>query len=127
MVTKMRGLVADLESEAHPLPLNAELRANNVYEIPVDPSPIEAARALYGQHIAPRVSMQHGSFRSRDLAFHVNRPDGWGSDISWWSRMMQTYRYFNRIFLKVSPRRALHRLIDIDGSSFTVRSLSRSR
>ena len=118
MATKMRGLVSGLSSEVHRLPLNAELRAHNVYEIPVDPSATEAARALYGQHIAPRVSERRGSFHSGDLALYVNRPAGWGSDISWWSADdAQTYRYFeSEFFLKVSLSEPLHRLIDIDST-----------
>ncbi len=118
MATKVRGLVSGLGSEVHRLPLNTGLQAHNVYEIPVDPSPIEAARALYGQHIAPRVSTQQGSFHSGDFAFHVSRPADWGSDISWWSADdAQTYRYFeSEFFLKISLGEPLHRLIDVDST-----------
>jgi hypothetical protein len=112
------------------LPLNAKLRAHSVYEIPVDPLLIETARALYGRHIAPRLSEQHGSFQSGDLALYVNRPPGWWSDISWWSADdLPTYRYFEtEFFRKLSLGERLHRLIDIDrtvrvySSMFVVRS-----
>lgn len=118
MATKKRSLVSGLRPEVHRLPLNRPLGAHNVYEIPVDASLIEAARAIYRQHIAPRVSDQHGSFHSGDFAFHVNRPPDWGSDISWWSADdAQTYRYFeSEFFLKVNLGEPLDRLIDIDST-----------
>ena len=118
MATKKRSLVSGLRPEVHRLPLNRLLGAHNVYEIPVDASLIEAAREIYHQHIAPRVSDQHGSFHSGDFAFHVNRPPDWGSDISWWSADdAQTYRYFeSEFFLKVNLGEPLDRLIDIDNT-----------
>ena len=118
MAAKVQARVPGLGSEFHGLPLNAQLGAHNVYEIPVDPSPIEAARALYGQHIASRVSTQQGSFQSGDFAFHVSRPPDWGSDISWWSADdAQTYRYFeSEFFRKISLGEPLRRLIDVDSA-----------
>jgi hypothetical protein len=116
LASQTLGLVSGLRSKVHRLPVSKKLRAHNVYEIPVDPSLIEAARALYGRHIAPRLSEQRGSFHSGDLALHVNRPAGWWSDISWWSADdAPTYRYFEtEFFQKLRLGEQLHRLIDID-------------
>lgn len=130
LATRMLGFVSGLSSRVHWLPRNTELRAHNVYEIPVDPSLIETARAFYSRHIAPRLIEQHESFQSGDHALYVNRPPGWWSDISWWSPDdLPTYRHFEtEFFRKLSLGERLHRLIDIDStvrlycSFFVVRS-----
>ena len=114
MATETRNLVSGTQPDMHRLPFNRALGAHNVYEIRVDPSLIESAKAIFRQHIEPRVNDPCGTFYSRELAFHVNRPPDWGSDISWWSADdAQTYRYFEReLFQKLNLGEPFDRLID---------------
>ena len=96
------GVLAGMRAKARRLPFNPQLGAHNVFEIPVDPELLDGARALYCQHIEPRVAEQRGAFQSGDWAFYAHRPEGWDSDISWWSAEDErTYRHCDDLFRRV--------------------------
>jgi hypothetical protein len=126
--TMKRGWTAGRQSKALGLPLNRRLSAHNVFEVPVDPSVVDAGYRLYRRHIAPRIADQQGAFRSEDdLAFFVKRPEGWSSDISWWSAdNPSTHHLFEReFFRKILFDEAFLRLIDVTWPcGCTVHSLS---
>jgi hypothetical protein len=114
-----KGWQAGRQAKARGLPRNRALGAYNVFEVPVDPSVIDGARRIYQQHIAPRVGDQSGPFESEgDMAFFVKRPDGWGSDISWWSAdNASTHHVFDReYFQKIRLDEELLRLVDVDAA-----------
>jgi hypothetical protein len=117
LATTKKGWQSGRQSKARGLPLNRTLGAYNVFEVPIDPSVIDAANDIYRQHIAPRVADQEGPFESADdLAFYVKRPKGWDSDISWWSAdNASAYQHFDReCFEKIRFDEELLRLIDVD-------------
>lgn len=110
------GLVSAGRSRAAGLPVNPQLRAHNVHEVSVDPAMIDAARTFYQQHIAARLA-EHGGFASSNgLAFYVKRPEGWSSDIGWYSADNEkAYRHFETEFFRTLPLAdPFHRLVDID-------------
>lgn len=117
LATMKKGWQAGRQAKARGLPFNRTLGAYNVFEVPIDLSVIDAASKIYDQHIAPRVADQAGPFESEGgLAFYVKHPEGWGSNISWWSADdASTHHLFDgEYFQKIRFDEQLLRLIDVD-------------
>jgi hypothetical protein len=110
------GVMSGRRAKVDRLPFNRELEAYNVYEMPLDPTVIATARALYALHVAPRWTAPEGSLQSGDLALFVKRPAGWSSDIGWWSADdAATYHLFEaELFQKVRLDEPFRRLVDLD-------------